>query len=118
MKKLKGFIANSVAFAALEAMIVIVEHLFEWTFIKDGLIPFKTGALLAFESFNRDRTKFNPLHCFPGSGFPFQEANTIKTSQHECIQKPFLCERTRNTARPQLWVILHIFRHDLIAYNI
>src|SRR5436190_11103712 len=76
--KIVGLVANGVAFAALRPVIVVIEHFFERPAINHGLIPLETIALFSFERLNRDRTKFDSLHCAPRLRSAFQDLDSIK----------------------------------------
>ena len=76
-------VADGVAFAALHAVPVIVEHFLEWTEIDDSLIFFQARPLFAFEGLDRNGTELDSFDRLPGLIIPVQDLYAVETGLGE-----------------------------------
>ncbi len=75
--KIVSLVADCVAPAALHTMIVVIEHFLKGPAIDHGLVAFETFALLAFERFNSNGTKFDSLNSAPSISIAFENFDSI-----------------------------------------
>src|SRR5687768_7299325 len=80
-------VGNGVTHAALDAMAVVVEHLFEGTFVNDRLPALEGRSLLAFERLDRHRAKLDPLHRAPRLRIKFHDRDAVESRANKRLQK-------------------------------
>src|SRR5207253_11355130 len=78
-------VANSVAHPALQSVVVIIEHFFEWTFVDHSLIALNTWSLFSLESLDRDGTELDSFHSLPWLDFTIDRKSTRLNSSHVAI---------------------------------
>src|SRR5437667_63793 len=113
-----GLVANGVAPAAFHSVIVVIDHFLERPTINYRLVALETFALLSFECFDGDGTKFDSLHRAPRIDIAFENLNSVKAGLLERGQKTFFRQGARNAAAPKFGVVLHFLLHFFIADDV
>ena len=76
--ELKRFVANGVTAAAAIAVAVVVDDLFEWALVDNGLVAFEANTFLTLEGLDRERTELDSVDCLPGGGCAFEDSDAVK----------------------------------------
>src|SRR6266446_830837 len=116
--KLEALIAYSVAFAAFHPMAIVVEHFLERAEINDGLVPLEAGALLSLERLHGQGAELDAFNSAPGFLVPLENLNAVKARVGKRLEKTLLSQRAGNATAPQFRIILQMFRHFLVGYDV
>jgi hypothetical protein len=116
--ELKRLVTDSVALASLDAVTVVIEHLFEGAFVDNRLSPFQAWTLFPLKSLHGDRAKLDAFDRSPGFCLALENADPVETRRLESLQKPVFGPSTRDTAASEFRIFLHFLGHRFVADNV